>query len=205
MTTTTMTLLPLRDRRLPTMVQRMAGPVEAGPESGTITGTACLYGVPVDRGYGLWIELVAGCFAEQVPHAARVKVLWQHETDEPIGKLSELVDSPVSLRFTGRIEDTPKIPEAEKALELLRREVIDEVSVGFRIQRYERVVDEEADTVTYRVTRAHLMELSVVTWGAMGPDASVEDVFGGGGPGAAMARRIRAELLRGEMALARRW
>lgn len=191
----------LAQRRLDP-VQRLAAPVQLAAteeEPGTIRGTACRYGVPVDRGYGLYLVLEPECFAAQTKDPARVLVLWQHDDGAPIGRLSELDDHPDRLDYEGTILDSPKVPDAQKALELLREDVVDQVSVGFRIQKYARVVDEEADTVTYQVQRAQLMELSVVTWGAFDDLATVEEVFAdSGGQSLAVleARRLRAQLAR---------
>ena len=50
------------------ITEQMDAAEEADPP-GTIKGTACRYSVPVDRGYGLYLQLEPGCFAGQVPHA----------------------------------------------------------------------------------------------------------------------------------------
>lgn len=186
------------------MTQTLA---KADPDqpAGTIAGTACLYGVEVARGYGLFLQLEPGCFAEQVPHASRVKVLWQHQDDNPIGKLSELADSAERLRFLGRISENPAIPDAARALALLREEILEEVSVGFRILKWVREEteseSESESKVLYRILQAHLEEISPVTWGAMGPAAAVDDVWSGrnGSDLAAVEARARAAKARAEM------
>ncbi len=159
------------------MPLRLVADVAVGPDPGTITGVACRYGTPVDRGWGVWLELAPGCFTAAVRDPARVLVLWQHDESEPIGRLTGLVDSKERLDFTGWITDSDDVPNGRRALSLLRDGIIKQVSVGFRMQKYERIVDEEADTVTYRVLKAHLMELSSVTFGAFDDDATVEQVF----------------------------
>lgn len=186
--------VPLHERRLaeaflPEKRHRLAGPQQAlhlpaaqqlqasgGEQDGRLqlAGTACAYGRPVDRGYGMYLVLEPGCFAEQVPYAGRVKVLWQHRDDRPLGLLDTLDDGPGELRFTGWISGDPTVAEAANAAALLGQRIIDEVSVGFRILRYVREEDSEADTVTYRIVKAHLDEVSLVTWGAMERDATVQ-------------------------------
>lgn len=214
MTTTTMQAptgrVALADRRID-LRQRLTIPrsialADGGgsdPARATIRGTACLYNVPVPRGYGLFLELLPGCFAAQVRDPARVKVLWQHDSDEPIGRLSALADDAERLRFEGWITRSEDVPTGRKAASLLADGVVDEVSVGFVIQRYIRVVDEDADTVTYRVPRGQFDELSPVTFGAFGQDATVEEIAfqsaadpAVAGLAAAESRRIRAELMR---------
>lgn len=208
MTTTTLEAptgrVALADRRLDPD-QRLVATVtltglaeEGAAEQGTVSGTACRYDVELDRGYGLMMVLVPGCFAAQVKDPARVLMLWQHDSDSPIGRLSGLTDHPDRLDYEGWLVDDPAVPTAQEALTLLRAGVIDEVSVGFRIQKYERIVDEDADTVTYRIVRAQLMELSVVTFGAFGQAAIVEEVNSAdsSGVGVLEARRMRAQLAR---------
>lgn len=179
--------------------QHLAAKVSTGKDDGTIVGTACRYGELVDRGW-LFMELVAGCFQAAVRDPARVLVLWQHDDDKPIGRMRDLTDSPETLEYEGWITDGTE--SGQDALTLLRDGVIDQVSVGFRIQKYERVVDEEADTVTYRILRAHLMELSIVTFGAFGDGATVEQVFSQSAPPAPVQVRSDAARLRARMA---RW
>lgn len=184
-------------------VQQLVAKVSTGEDPGTILGTACRYGSPVDRGFGLQMELAAGCFAAAVRDPARVLVLWQHDDDEPIGRMRDLTDSAEKLDYLGWITESEDVPTGRRALSLLRDGVIDEVSVGFRIQKYERVVDEEADTVLYRILRAHLMELSIVTFGAFGDGATVEQVFSQEqGKAPVEARSLEAARLRARMA---RW
>lgn len=155
----------------------LAADATVGREPGTAMGVACRYGVPLERGWGLWLELVAGCFAAAVRDPARVLMLWQHDVEEPIGRLTALLDSSERLDFEGWITSSDDVPNGRRALSLLRDGIIKQVSVGFRIQKYERIVDEEAQTVTYRVLKAHLMEVSMVTFGAFDDDATVEQVF----------------------------
>lgn len=184
----------------------LAGEVEPGPEPGTVRGVACRYSVPVDRGWGLWLELLPGCFAAALRDPARVPMLWQHDSKEPIGRLTGLTDSQEKLGFAGWITSSDDVPNGRRALSLLQDGIISQVSVGFRVQKYERIVDEETDTVTYRVLKAHLMELSQVTFGAFGDGAAVEEVFAVT-PGAAAAppratAAVEAAGLRARMA---RW
>lgn len=145
---------------------------DADPGRLWIHGPACAYNKPVDRGYGRWLELLPGCFADQVPHATQVKVLWQHEDARILGRLEELTDSATALAYRGWVTRHEQVTEAANAAALLELGLLDEVSVGFRILKYQQVIDDEADTVTYRVEKGHLEEVSLVTWGAMGRDAT---------------------------------
>jgi HK97 family phage prohead protease len=166
----------LKDRRLESLSQRLAAKVLKGAEPGSIKGTAIRYGVDVPRGYGLFLNVEKGAFVDQVADPSRVKVLWQHDEDTPIGRINDLRDISDRMDFGGRISTSEKVPQAETALELLRDEILDEVSVGFDILKFDRQIDEENDRVTYIVKKARLREISVVTFGALGEDAVVKQV-----------------------------
>jgi HK97 family phage prohead protease len=191
-----MTVL-LKDRRLESLSQRFAAKVLKGGEPGDIKGTAVRYGVDVPRGYGLFLRVEKGAFAEQIADPSRVKVLWQHDEDLPIGRITGLRNIRDGMDFAGRISTSEKVPQAGTALELLRDEILDEVSIGFDILKFDREIDDEQDRVTYVVKKARLREVSVVTFGALGEDAVVKQVASQSGADAARtleARRIRAEL-----------
>jgi HK97 family phage prohead protease len=190
--------IALKERRLDSMAQCFVVKVLKGAEPGTIKGTAVKYGVDVPRGYGLFLNVEKGSFADQVADPSRVKVLWQHDEDQPIGRINELRDVADRMDFGGRISTSDKVPQAETALELLRDEILDEVSVGFDILKFDRQIDEEQDRVTYIVKKARLREISVVTFGALGEDAVVQQVANENG-GQDAARTLHARLLRAEL------
>jgi HK97 family phage prohead protease len=140
---------------------------------GTLTGPICAYHRPVDSGW-VTIEILPGAFSAQLKDPARVKVLWQHDWSEPIGRAVSFDDNTKRLSATARIIDDPKVPTAQKALALMRAGDIDELSVGFRIQKWTE--EREGDDVLWKVSRAGLREFSVVTFGAQGRDARVTTV-----------------------------
>lgn len=201
------------------LIRMRSGNIMAAGEDeprGTIKGTGCVYGVEVDRGGGwLFLQLEPGCFAAQVPYASRVLVLWQHQDGSPIGKLSALEDSAERLRYVGRITENQDVPDARKALALLREgedgmpAVIEQVSVGFRMLKWIREESDDGEKVLYRITEAHLEEISVVTFGALGDAATVEDVWSRGTDVEglagievrARAAKARAELERAQLRL----
>jgi uncharacterized protein len=145
---------------------------ETGVEAGTIEGIAVKYGVDVPRGARLFERVEPGAFAAQLVDPARVAVLWQHDTDSPIGRVTSLNDSDTELRFTAKISDHADIPDARKARAVLQEGLADEISVGFEWGKWQ-VRDDEAGTFTIVHTKARLRELSVVTFGALGREARV--------------------------------
>lgn len=168
----------------------------AEPDRLWINGPACKYDKPVDRGYGRWLELLPGCFADQVPYPQQVKVLWQHQDERILGRLEQLTDSETELRYRGWVTRHEDVAEAANAVALLSLGLLDEVSVGLRILKYTLVIDDEADTMTYRIEKGHLDEVSLVTWGAMGRDATATPELAAGPSGAAVlhSQRVRALL-----------
>lgn len=148
--------------------------IDTTDDAGTITGIAARYNVPVDRGPGLAEMLAPGLFRAQLKAPNRVAVLWQHDTDSPIGRATGFEDSAEELRFTARITNHEDVPDARKALALLKEGVIDEVSVGFEWGTWEEQRSDEGLTILH--TKARLREFSVVTFGALGRDARVVTV-----------------------------
>ena len=145
---------------------------DVNEETGTIEGVAVRYNVDIPRGPGMFERVQPGAFTKQIADPARVSVLWQHDSDAPIGKVSALEDGAESLRFTAKISENADIPEARKALALLREGIIDEISVGFQWGSWVEERSDDGD-LTIAHTKARLRELSVVTFGALGREARV--------------------------------
>lgn len=145
-------------------------------DAGTITGVAMVYGTPIQRGPGLYEQVEAGAFRAQMNAANRVAVLWQHDWESPIGRALDLFDKDGALHFKARISEHADIPEARKALALLREGYVDEVSVGFEWGTWKEQRNEAERSLTIVHEKSRLRELSVVTFGALGRDARVLSV-----------------------------
>lgn len=154
--------------------------VQASEEPGTISGVAVPLGVEIDQGFLKHI-VEPGAFAAQAKDPARVKLLYQHDWNSPIGALSMLEERDQAVWFAGRILDSDKVPKAQEALELIRAGVLDEVSVGFEWVKWS---EEHLDdgSILIRHTKARLNELSVVTFGAAGRDATIKTAAAKSGP-----------------------
>jgi HK97 family phage prohead protease len=166
----------------------------SGADAGTITGTAVKYGVDVPRGTGLYERVKAGAFRAQIAAPNRVPVLWQHDQDSPIGRAVKLSDSHGELVFEALITEHADVPDARKALALLREGIIDEISVGFEWQTWHEERDEKTKALTIVHDKARLREFSVVTFGALGRDARVKSVASVGGLSVAAYRARLAAL-----------
>jgi len=161
-------------------------------EAGTIKGVAVRYGVDVPRGEGLAERVSPGAFRAQLSAPNRVQVLWQHDWDSPIGRAVKLSDSGDELLFEALITENVDVPDARKALALLREGIIDEISVGFEWQTWHEERDKTHLTIVH--DKARLREFSVVTFGAQGKQAKVKSVASKGGLSVAAYRARLAAL-----------
>jgi len=146
--------------------------IKALGEDGTIEGYASMFGV-VDS----YNEAVApGAFKGSLAAAKRekrtIKMLYQHDTWQPIGVWDELIEDDKGLRVAGRL----LIEESPKALEvygLIKAGALDELSIGYR--EIETTPDRQNDGVTI-LKKLDLREVSIVTFGALGRAARIDGV-----------------------------
>jgi HK97 family phage prohead protease len=92
--------------------------------------------------------------------ANRIKVLWQHEPDEPIGRPIEMREDSKGLYVKARLSNVEKGIEA---MELMRDGVIDRMSVGFSIPQGKSSYGGDGIRHIYE---GKLFEFSLVTWPA---------------------------------------
>ncbi len=134
---------------------------------GTFTGYASLFG-EVDLGQDL---VMPGAFREslRLRGARGVKLLFQHDPNEPIGVWLELAEDSRGLFARGRL--MPEVTRAREVLSLMRAGALDGLSIGFR------TVKGRTDPATgvRRLDQIDLWEISVVTF-PMLPEARVSAV-----------------------------
>jgi hypothetical protein len=134
--------------------------------------TVCGICVPYDREQrihgGLTEVFRRGAFEAVTRAANRVKMLYQHKSDNPIGRATLLREDASGLYGEFRISKTEA---GDEALELVRDGVLTNFSVGFQPLKDLR----RKDGVVERV-KAHLAEVSLVTFGAYGDAAAVAAV-----------------------------
>lgn len=111
----------------------------------------------IDGGHDMMIE---GAFSESLKTtpAGQVKMLWQHQTDHIIGKYLEIREDSKGLFVHGKLN--LKIAKAAEAYELMRDELIDGLSIGYR------TVKDEIDRANgvRKLLKVDLREISVVTF-----------------------------------------
>lgn len=129
------------------------------PDERTFEGYAAAYG-NVDSDNDV---IEHGAFSKSIKEgfpAKRIKVLWQHEADTPIGLPIEMREDSRGLWVKSRISRTRK---GDEAIELMRDGVIDRMSVGFSIPGGKSSIDGQGIRHIYE---GKLFEYSLVTWPA---------------------------------------
>ena len=130
----------------------------ADDETGTIEGYGSVFGV--EDTYGDIVE--KGAFADTLKSGRKVRMLWQHRADMPLGVWDEMREDDRGLYAKGRINLESSI--GRDAYGAIRMGAIEGLSIGFRIPKGGAEWDEE--TGIRRLKSADLWELSVVTFPA---------------------------------------
>ena len=140
-------------------------------EDGTFEGYGSVFG-NMDNGGDV---MVPGCFTKSLAMipANRVKMLWQHDSSQVIGKWLEMREDNRGLYCKGRL--FMGVAKGKECYELMKEEAVDGLSIGFRTIQDE--YDREAGL--RRLTEVKLMEVSVVTF-PMNELATVSMVKGDG-------------------------
>ena len=127
-----------------------------GSEELEFDGIAVPYDAEITYG-GIRESFAAGAF--DTAQAVGTPLLWAHDRAEPVGHITEAVDTPVGLMVTGRVLPTNR---GKDAITLMRAGSLRGLSVGF-----EPTEREQTPTgITY--TRAILHELSLTPLPAYG-------------------------------------
>lgn len=136
-------------------------------ETGTFSGYASIFDA-VDLGK----ELVAsGAFARSLAQkgTAGIRMLFQHNPDEPIGTWLKIVEDGHGLKVEGRINTD--VARGREVLSLMRAGGLDGLSIGFRTVRARR----DPGTGIRHILEADLWEISIVTF-PMLPEARIAAV-----------------------------
>lgn len=146
--------------------------VKAVGDDGVIEGYASAFGV-VDS-YNEVVE--PGAFSASLVESKRkgrsIKMLWQHNSDQPIGVWDDLAEDSKGLWVKGRIlKDASKL--AAEAYGLLKGGALDELSIGYRTVQTAPHDDKRG---VLRLLKLDLREVSLVTFGALGRAARITDV-----------------------------
>ncbi|PSJ61653.1 HK97 family phage prohead protease [Pseudaminobacter soli (ex Li et al. 2025)] len=143
--------------------------VETVEPDGTFSGYASLFG-KVDLGKDV---VERGAFARSLKArgASGIRMLFQHDPNEPIGAWTEIREDARGLFVRGRL--AKDVGRARDVLNLMRGGALDGLSIGFHAVRTRR----DAASGVRRILEADLWEISIVTF-PMLPEARVETVKG---------------------------
>ena len=148
-------------------IKRAAAMLSQVTPAGTFEGYASLFGV-ADMGRDV---VLPGAFADTLVKrgASGVKMLWQHEAGQPIGRWEALVEDARGLKVKGRLN--LDVAKAREVLSLMREGAVDGLSIGFRTER----ATTDKKTGIRSLAKIDLWEISVVTF-PMLPQARVSVV-----------------------------
>ena len=134
---------------------------------GTFTGYASLFN-EIDLGQDL---VMPGAFREslRLRGPRGVKLLFQHDPNEPIGVWLQLAEDTRGLFARGRL--MPEVTRAREVLSLMRAGALDGLSIGFRTVKGRT----DPSTGVRRLDQIDLWEISIVTF-PMLPEARVSAV-----------------------------
>lgn len=116
-----------------------------------------------------------GAFAQSLRDIRRVKMLWQHDSSQPIGVWESIQESERGLLVRGRL--ILDVRQGFEAWALLKAGAVDALSIGFRVPEPSNDQEIDPESGARRVKRLDLWEVSIVTFPA-NPNARVERVKG---------------------------
>jgi uncharacterized protein len=132
--------------------------IKAVADTGTFSGYGNVYSV-VDDGDDV---VMPGCFAESLADwkakGRMPALLWQHNSSEPIGAYSSIVEDSIGLHVEGKL--ALKTQRGAEAYELMQMKAISGLSIGFMTR--EDSYDQKTGIRT--IKKADLWECSVVTF-----------------------------------------
>jgi HK97 family phage prohead protease len=165
--------------------------IEDVEADGAFSGYASLFG-KVDLARD---AVEPGAFRKTLKHRGpeSVRMLFQHDPNQPIGRWTQIREDARGLFVRGRL--TPGVARAQEVLRLMRAGALDGLSIGFRTVRARK----DVGTGVRRILEADLWEISVVTF-PMLPEARIDRVKATGPAGKTRLRQDIARLLRGEAA-----
>ncbi len=123
---------------------------------GTFSGYASVFH-HVDQGRDI---VVKGAFARSLKNrgAAGIKLLWQHNPQQPIGVIDEIKEDNHGLFIRGRL--LFDLAQAREAYALLQAKAVDGLSIGYNTI----LSDRDNNTGIRRLLDVDLWEISIVTF-----------------------------------------
>jgi hypothetical protein len=127
----------------------------------TFEGYASVFNTPIDALSGPTI-IDRGAFKKTLAEQwERIKILWQHNSDEPIGRPLEMVEDERGLKLRAVLSSTQR---GREAAQLLRDGVCTEMSIGFDPIKF--YMNRSGLEPVRHLTEVRLWEISLVTHAA---------------------------------------
>lgn len=146
--------------------------VKAVGDDGSIAGYASAFNVVDSYNEMVLPGAFKGSLAAARKEKRSIKMLYQHDTYQPIGVWDVLEEDTKGLHVSGRLLKDVS-PKAAETYGLIREGAIDELSIGYR----------EIETAPHRqiegvltLKKLDLREVSVVTFGALGRAAHIDEI-----------------------------
>lgn len=170
-------------------VKLIADDITRVEADGTFSGYASLFGIE-DLSHDI---VEKGAFLASLSRRgpSGVKMLYQHDPAEPIGRWTEIRETAKGLHVTGQL--MTNVSRGREVLHMMREGILDGLSIGFRTVKARK----DRKSGIRRLIEVDLWEISVVTF-PMQPDARVAHVKSGD------AGLAASGLVAREMALANR-
>lgn len=131
--------------------------IKSMDEEGHFAGYASVFDV-VDNQRDI---MLPGAFTASLKYGIEnVKMLWQHQTNEPIGIFTRIFEDEVGLYVEGRL--LMGVQKAREAHLLLQSGAVKGLSIGYSPKRYRM----DADTGVRLLIEVDLFEVSLVTFPA---------------------------------------
>ena len=110
--------------------------------------------------------IAPGAFAKSLRKkgTSGIKMLWQHDTEKPIGVWEEMSETDRGLEVKGKL--ILGVDKGREAYELLKHGAIDSMSVGFMVVDKNKDIDYDEETRTRTIKSLDLWEVSLVTFPA---------------------------------------
>jgi HK97 family phage prohead protease len=136
--------------------------IKAVGDGGTFEGYGSIFG-NVDS-YGE--AVMPGAFTQSLVDSKRkgmtVKMLWQHDSDQPIGVWDDMAEDAKGLYVKGHLL-TEVSPRAAEAYGLLKAGALDGLSIGYRVVEAAPHPDKQG---VLALKKLNLKEVSIVTFAA---------------------------------------
>lgn len=129
------------------------------PSEGYFSGYASIFGEP-DQGGDV---VMPGAFQRSLAKKGRtdVRLLFQHDPKEPIGRVLRIEEDAVGLRIEGQL--FPDVPRAKALISLICGHALNGLSIGFRTEKAKK----NSRTGHRHLLEVDLWEISIVTFPMM--------------------------------------